>query len=158
MQVTSSAFPQEGTIPQQYTGEGKDLSPPLAFNDDWMYAWSVGQLVTGHGLHSFPESTALALVQVVWGAVFSLGHADQRLLRLSVVPLVMLTGWCSYQLARRLGADQFWSLVAGTALLAMPLFMANATSFMSDNFYVGLLMAIALTSVTWITGGRWRWL
>jgi Dolichyl-phosphate-mannose-protein mannosyltransferase len=135
-----------------------DLSPPLAFNDDWMYAWSVRQLVAGHGLHAFPESTALALVQVVWAALFSLGHPDQRLLRLSVVPLVLLTGWCSYRLARRLGADRFWSLVAGATLLAMPLFMANATSFMSDNVYVGLLMAIALTSVAWITGGRWRWL
>jgi hypothetical protein len=134
-----------------------DLSPPLAFNDDWMYAWSVRQLVAGHGLHSFPESTALALVQIVWGAVFSLGHADQRLLRLSVVPFVVLTGSCSYWLARRLGADRFWALVAGTTMLAMPLFMANATTFMSDNVYVGLVMAIALTGLTWITGGRWRW-
>jgi len=135
-----------------------DLSTPLAFNDDWMYSWSVRQLVAGHGLHTFPESTALALVQVVWGAAFSLGHADQRLLRLSVVPLVFLTAWCSYRLARRLAADRFWSLVAGATLLAMPLFMTNATSFMSDNFYVGLLMAVALTGVAWITGGRWRWL
>jgi hypothetical protein len=135
-----------------------DLSPPLAFNDDWMYAWSVRQLVAGHGFHNFPETSALAFVQVVWGALFSLGHADQRLLRLSVVPLVLLTGWCSFQLARRLGADRFWSSVAGATLLAMPLFMANATSFMSDNFYVGLVMAIALTSVCWISGGRWRWL
>ena len=135
-----------------------DLSPPLAFNDDWMYSWSVRQLVAGHGLHSFPESTALALAQVLWGAAFSLGHADQRLLRLSIVPLVLLTGWCTYMLARRLGADRFWSLVAGAALLASPLFMANATTFMSDNFYVGLVMAVALTAVAWISGGRWRWL
>jgi hypothetical protein len=135
-----------------------DLSPPLAFNDDWMYSWSVRQLLTGHGLHIFPESTALALVQVVWGAAFSLGHPDQRLLRLSVVPLVFLTAWCSYWLARRLGADRFWSLVAGATLLAMPLFMTNATSFMSDNFYVGLVMAAAVTGVAWIMGGRWRWL
>jgi hypothetical protein len=135
-----------------------DLSPPLAFNDDWMYSWSVRQLVAGHGLHSFPESTALALAQVLWGAAFSLGHADQRLLRLSIVPLVVLTGWCTYLLARRLGADRFWSLVAGAALLASPLFMANATTFMSDNFYVGLAMAVALTGVAWISSGRWRWL
>jgi hypothetical protein len=135
-----------------------DLSPPLAFNDDWMYAWSVRQLVAGHGLHNFPETSALAGVQLFWGALLSLGHADQRLLRLSVVPLVLLTGWCSFQLARRLGADRFWSSVAGATLLAMPLFMTTATSFMSDDFYVGLLMAIALTSVAWMSSGRWRWL
>jgi hypothetical protein len=135
-----------------------DLSPALAFNDDWMYSWSVRQLVAGHGLHSFPQSTALATVQVLWGAAISLGHPDQRLLRLSVVPLVLLTAWCSYWLARRLGADRFWSVVAGAALLASPLFMANASSFMSDNFYTGLVMAIAMTGVAWISGGRWRWL
>lgn len=135
-----------------------DLSPPLAFNDDWMYSWSVRQLVAGQGLHGFPQSTALALVQVVWGAGFSFGHPDQRLLRLSVVPLVLLTAWCSYRLARHLGADRFWSLTAGAALLGSPLFMANATSFMSDNFYTGLVMAIAATGVAWITRGRWRWL
>jgi hypothetical protein len=135
-----------------------DLSPPLAFNDDWLYSWSVRQLVAGHGLHSFPASTALAMVQVLWGAAFSLGHADQRLLRLSVVPLIVLTAWCSYRLARRLGADRFWSAVAGATLLASPLFMTNATSFMSDNFYVGLVMAVALSGVAWITGGKWRWL
>ena len=32
MKLTSNAFPQEGTIPQEYTGEGKDMSPPLAWS------------------------------------------------------------------------------------------------------------------------------
>jgi len=32
MRVTSTAFSQDGTIPKQYTGEGKDLSPPLAWS------------------------------------------------------------------------------------------------------------------------------
>ena len=135
-----------------------DLSSRLAFNDDWMYAWSVRQLVSGHGLRAFPESTALALPQVVWGALFSLGHPDPRLLRLSVVPVVTLTAWITFVLARRLGADRFWSAVAGATLLAMPLFMANATSFMTDNVFVGVVMGVALTSVTWVTQGKWRWL
>ena len=135
-----------------------DLSSPLALNDDWMYAWSVQQLVAGHGLRVFPESTALALPQVVWGALFSLGHPDPRLLRLSVVPVVALTGWISFVLARRLGADRFWSAVAGTTLVAMPLFMTNATSFMTDNVFVGIVMAVALTSLAWVGDGRWRWL
>ena len=134
-----------------------DLSPPLAFNDDWMYAWSVRQLVAGHGLHVFPESTALALPQVVWGALLSLGHPDPRLLRLSVVPVVALTAWVSFLLARRLGADRFWSAVAATTLLAMPLFMANATSFMTDNIFVGIVMAVAFTGLGWASQGKWRW-
>jgi hypothetical protein len=135
-----------------------DLSPPLAFNDDWMYRWSVEQLLAGHGLRAFRPDTPLALVQVVWGALFSLGHADARLLRLSIVPVVALSAWCCYQLARRLHADRFWCAVAAATLLGMPLFMANATTFMSDNFFVGLAMTVALTSVVWIFDGKWRWL
>jgi Dolichyl-phosphate-mannose-protein mannosyltransferase len=135
-----------------------DLSFPLALNDDWMYSWSVRQLVAGHGLRVFPESTALAIPQVFWGAIFSLGHPDPRLLRLSVVPIVGSTAWISYLLARRLGADRFWAAVAGTALLAMPLFMTNATTFMTDNVFVGIVMAVALTSLAWVNHGKWRWL
>src|SRR5439155_54079 len=123
-----------------------------------MYAWSAGQLVAGHGLHVFPESTALALIQVVWGAAFSLGHPDPRLLRLSMVPIVAITAWCSYLLARRLGADQFWAAVAAATLLGMPLFLANATSFMSDTLYVGLVVALAWSCLAWFRQGRWRWL
>jgi hypothetical protein len=135
-----------------------DLSPPLAFNDDWMYAWSVRQLVTGHGLHAFPESSATALVQVGWGAIFSLGHPDQRLLRLSIVPFVIAAAWCTYWLAHWLGAGRFWCAVAAGTLLTAPLFMGNATTFMSDNLYVGLVMAVAWASAGWIVRGKWRWL
>ena len=135
-----------------------DLSFPLALNDDWMYSWSVRQLIAGNGLRVFPESTALAIPQVIWGAIFSLGHPDPRLLRLSVVPIVGSTAWISYLLARRLGADRFWAAVAGATLLAMPLFMTNATTFMTDNVFVAIVMAVALTSVAWVRDGKWRWL
>jgi Dolichyl-phosphate-mannose-protein mannosyltransferase len=135
-----------------------DLSPPLPFNDDWMYAWSVRQLAGGHGLRLFPESTAMAIVQVFWGTVFTLGHPDVRLLRLSLVPAVAVTAWCSYRLARRLGADPFWGAVAACTLLTMPLAMANATSFMSETLYIALVMAIAVAALEWLTRGRWRWL
>ena len=32
MTITSSAFAQNGSIPKQYTCEGKDISPPLAWS------------------------------------------------------------------------------------------------------------------------------
>jgi Raf kinase inhibitor-like YbhB/YbcL family protein len=32
MQVTSPAFPEGAAIPKQYTGDGKDLSPPLQWS------------------------------------------------------------------------------------------------------------------------------
>jgi Raf kinase inhibitor-like YbhB/YbcL family protein len=33
MQLTSTAFPSMGRIPKQYTGEGADVSPPLAWRN-----------------------------------------------------------------------------------------------------------------------------
>ncbi len=33
MQITSTAFEEGATIPKQYTGDGKDVSPPLRWSD-----------------------------------------------------------------------------------------------------------------------------
>lgn len=33
MEITSSAFEHNGTIPQQYTCDGEDINPPLTFHD-----------------------------------------------------------------------------------------------------------------------------
>jgi Raf kinase inhibitor-like YbhB/YbcL family protein len=33
MELTSTAFPEAGTIPEQYTGDGQDISPPLEWKD-----------------------------------------------------------------------------------------------------------------------------
>jgi hypothetical protein len=33
MKLTSPAFPEGGAIPKQYTCDGKDISPPLAWSD-----------------------------------------------------------------------------------------------------------------------------
>jgi Raf kinase inhibitor-like YbhB/YbcL family protein len=33
LQITATAFPAGGSIPNQYTCDGKDLSPPITWND-----------------------------------------------------------------------------------------------------------------------------
>jgi Raf kinase inhibitor-like YbhB/YbcL family protein len=33
LELTSTAFPPKGTIPRQYTGDGTDRSPPLAWSE-----------------------------------------------------------------------------------------------------------------------------
>ncbi len=133
-----------------------DLGPPLAFNDDWVFAWSVRRSIAAHQLLIFPEQSAIGLVQIAWSVLFTLGNADQRLLRLSVVPFVAFGAICSYRLARALGAPTFWAGVAGAGLLTSPLFLTGATTFMSDTTYIGLLMAVALTGAAWIERGRGR--
>ncbi len=133
-----------------------DLGPPLIFNDDFQYAWSVRRLVGGHGFQMLPLTNALALVQTLWGALFSLGHPDQRVLRLSVVPFILLAAASAWSLARRLGADRFWSAVAAAGMIASPIFLANSTTFMSDTPYIGLLMAAALAGVAGLQNGSAR--
>ena len=131
-----------------------DLGPNLASNDDWMFAWSVKQLILGHGMLRVPDLAPLGVVQTLWAAAVTLGHVDYRLLRLSAVPFVVLACYCAFRLSRNLGADQFWAGVAGSSLLAAPIYLALATTFMSEVFYVGLLMAVALTCERWVSRGR----
>jgi hypothetical protein len=130
-----------------------DLGPPLAFNDDWMYAWAAQKLASGH-LALFPASSALALTQIGWATIVTLGHTDARLLRLSVIPFVALLAFSTFQVARRLGAGSFWSGMAGVGVTASPLFIANATSFMSDIPYTALVMAAAWNGLRWQQDGR----
>ena len=131
-----------------------DLGPPLAFNDDWVYAWGVRQLVTGHGLRLFPEQSVSAVVGVVWAAVVTVGHTDQRLLRLSALPFVGLLVWGIFSVARRLGADPYWAAAAGGAMLFQPIFLGVATSFMTEPFYLAFLMLAAVSGMSWLTTGR----
>jgi hypothetical protein len=131
-----------------------DLGPPLAFNDDWIYALDVQHFNLLH-LHLYPFGTALALVQIVWAWLVTLGHPDQRLLRLSIVPFVLLTMYALHRLARLVGADKTWSAIAAIAPLAFPVFTADATTFMSDIPYVALMLVAALGAVRWSEGRKW---
>ncbi len=133
-----------------------DLGPPLAFNDDWGMAWSARQFMLAHHVHIFPQQSALALVQTVWSTLVTLGHPDQRLLRLSIVPFVLLAAFASSRLARTLGAGPLWTPVAAVLLLATPLYLTGATTYMSDTAYLGLLMMVALTGAAWVEKGEGR--
>jgi hypothetical protein len=135
-----------------------DLGPPLAFNDDWGMAWGARMLINHHRLRVFPEQSALALVQVVWSWLVTFGNTDQRILRLTEVPFVLLGCACLRRISLRLGAPPRWSAVAGVMLLASPLPLAMATSYMTDLPYLGLLLAAALAAVIWLQEGRLLWL
>src|SRR5579864_2297963 len=134
-----------------------DLGPALFFNDDWGMAWGYRQLVVHHQVRIFPVQSALALVQTFTTALLTFAHTDQRLLRLSVLPFVVLAGLSSYQIARRLGAGRFWSAVSGVALLGAPLYLTSATSYLTDTPYVGLMMAATAAGVGWVQSGKGAW-
>ena len=134
-----------------------DLGPPLAYNDDWGFAWSARHFASGH-FSMYPADSALALPQVAFAALVTAGHTDQRILRLTLVPFVVLAGFCSHRLASMLGAGRFWSAVAAVALVASPVYASDATTFMTDIPYVALVLGAALAGAVWLRDGRLSWL
>lgn len=133
-----------------------DLGPPLAFNDDWGFAWSARHF-NPLRLHIYPASSALALPQIVLGWLVSFTHGDQRLLRLSEILFVLLAMWMLHKLALLAGANRTWSAIAALTPLAFPVFSSDATTFMSDVPYVALLLLAAYAAVHWAEHGGLRW-
>ena len=127
-----------------------DLGPPLAFGDDWGMAWETRWLIAHHQLRIFPEQSALAVFQAFWAWLVTLGHPDQRLLRLTSLPFVGLGVTSAYRLSRELGADRFWAGVAGLCLATGPIYLAAVATFQTEAFYIGALMAAAYAGVRWL--------
>jgi hypothetical protein len=132
-----------------------DLASPFAFNDEWVYAWSVAHSRLPQ-VRLMPEQAAMALVQVIWSAVFSLGRSDLPVLRLTLMPFLALAAYSTYRCARTLGADEFWSRASGAALLANPLVLTLGSSFMSDIPYLALVLGAAWAGTAWVCQGRGR--
>jgi hypothetical protein len=130
-----------------------DRMSPFAFNDEWAYAWSVAHFNLAH-VRLMPEQAALALVQIAWAATLSLGQSDLRALRMTMAPFLIVGALGSYRCARLLGVNEFWSSASAGAVLANPLILTLATSFMSDVPYLALVLATAWAGTAWICGGR----
>lgn len=131
-----------------------DLGPPLAFVDDWQEAWSVRQLADGHGLHIFPAAAPTALPQIVLGALLTFSHPDQRFLRLTIAPFLVLAAFCAYKIALRAGAGAWWAWVAALSLTASPLVLALSTTFMTDIVFLSLFLAALLFAAQWVESGE----
>jgi len=135
-----------------------DTAANVPFNDEFVYTWAAGRLAGIHRLQLHPEAAAVAIVQVVWGPLVTLGHTDLRLLRLSAIPFMLLAAFAVYRLSRDLGGSPFWAAVAGISLLASPLFDSVSSAFMTEPFYIGLLTATALAATVWLRTERRLWL
>ena len=129
-----------------------DLGAPVAFHDDWVYAWAVRRFVQGHGVVVNPLSSATAIFNVPWSVALTWGHADLRALRLSELPLLVLAGVTVMLISRQLGARWFWAVVAGLSIAASPAALGITTSYMTDGIYLGLFCAAAYFLVRWLDG------
>lgn len=129
-------------------------SSAISTNDDWGYSWSVRELALGHGFRVLHDYGVLHLPQTLVAFVLTLGNYDNRLLRLTVLPFVFSTCVAVYFLSRRMGATRFWSAVAAAVPLTMPIQLSVATGFMTEFFFIGLLLPAIFFAHLWVTERR----
>ncbi len=130
-----------------------DLGPSLPLNDDFNYAWSVSKLVHSHQLRMFPEDSVLPFFQVVWAGLTTFGHTGPTALRLSVFPMLMVAVVTCSAIARRLGAQPFWAVVAGATLATQPIVLSASTTFMTDTTFLALILLSLFFSLDWLENG-----
>ena len=133
-----------------------EAGPPIAFNDDWMFTWTVRQLAQGHGLKMVPDQAPLGLVQVLLGLPVILAGGGIPQLRTLSIPFLLLAALLVYRVGRDIGAARFWSATAAATLLCSPLVLSLATTFMSDVIYLGILMASVWFGLRWVLAGEGR--
>lgn len=131
-----------------------DLGPSVPLNDDFNYAWSVSKLVHSHELRMFPEDSVLPFFQVVWAGLITLGHTGATTLRLSVFPMLVVAVVTCGLVARRLGAEPFWAVVAAAGLAAQPVFLSASTTFMTDTTFLALMLLSLWFSLDWLESGK----
>jgi 4-amino-4-deoxy-L-arabinose transferase-like glycosyltransferase len=117
-------------------------------NDDWAYAWSVRHLLEQGELRISEWAAAAAVPQIYWGAGFARisGGFSFTSLRVATWTFSLLSPIALYALMRQLGMARTASTLAALALVTNPLFVHLSHTFMTDVYYLGLmLLALALT-------------
>ncbi len=116
--------------------------------DDWAYAWSVRQLVEHGRLIASDWSSAAAVPQVLFGALFAeLFGLTRRVLNASTIVLAFAGVPILYALCRSFDLSRSVSALVTTVNVVGPLYLGFAGSFMSDMSYTVLLVAAMLASV-----------
>jgi len=103
------------------------------FVDDWVYAWSVENLLSNRRLEVLDFSSNVIYAQVLWGALFCLPFGFSfAALRVStwVLAGVALAGL--HRLLREAGATEGSASFGAAALAAFPPFFMLSFSFMTD--------------------------
>jgi hypothetical protein len=117
-------------------------------NDDWVYYRTVENILDEGRFSPHPFAQSLFVLQGYWGALWaSLFGLSFSTLRFSTFVLAFLGAWMTASTARRAGASQRASLLAGAALLFSPVYLNLSYTFMTDVPFTAL---VAL-SVYWYT-------
>jgi hypothetical protein len=129
------------------------------FVDDWVYAWSVENLITHGRLQILNFSDNVNVAQILWGAIacLPLGFSFTAL-RVSTW-LLGLAALCGlYLLARELDAPRRDALVGTATLAVYPVFTLLSVTFMTDVPFLGVAMLASAAMVRALRTHSTRWL
>jgi hypothetical protein len=127
---------------------------PLPFVDDWVYAWSVENLLANRRLEVLDFSSNVIYAQVLWGALFCLPFGFSfAALRVSTWVLAGIAIVGVHRLLREAGATDGGASFGAAALAVYPPFFMLSFSFMTD---VPLVAVETWTLVCFVRGYRDR--
>jgi hypothetical protein len=117
-------------------------SGEFPLNDDWAYAWSVRHLLGTGELRVSEWSSAAALLQVAWGSLFAKasGGFSFESLRVSTLVFSIVSPLALCLLLRRLGISRAAAALGALVVVANPIFVNLSYTFMTDVFYLGLML------------------
>jgi len=129
------------------------------FVDDWVYAWSVQELLGGAGLRILDWSSHPNFAHVIWGALFCVPFGFSfTALRVSTWVAALLALCALHLLLRALGVARHEAWL-GTALLGLnPVFFMLAATFMTDVAFVAAFLWASYAIVRAIAQRSDRWL
>src|SRR2546428_12307485 len=111
------------------------------FIDDWLYAWSVAELLDHGRLRVLDWSSHVNVAQILWGAAFSLPLGFSfTALRVSTWVLGLLCLCGLYLLLRELGIPRRDALIGTGTLGVNPIFAILSYSFMTDIPFLAALV------------------
>jgi hypothetical protein len=133
-----------------------DLQTSLPLLDEYARRWSIQMLVAGNGFQSVGSSPNL--VQLLLSAPLALLKTDPAVWRLTAIPFLAMQGIFVGLIARDLGVNRFWSILAGAVIISSPLDLTLSTGMMTETTFLGLFAGAIWAGLRWIDTGRSRWL
>ncbi|MBI5564947.1 MAG: glycosyltransferase family 39 protein, partial [Chloroflexi bacterium] len=118
----------------------------IPLNDDWAYAQSVRHLLTTSELHVSEWAAPSLIPQIYLGALFAhlAGGFSFVALRWSTLVCAVISCLALYDLLRQLGLRHAEGTLGVLLLLVNPIFINLTYTFMSDVFFLALLL-VSLT-------------
>lgn len=131
----------------------------FAVNDDWAYAHNL-QALTRDGVFYFSDYPAMTLVgQTLLAApvvlVFGLSFTVLRMLTLV---LMLFASWWLLRLLKNLGSTDHYSLMITLMVMGSGMFMSLAFSFMTEWYYLFLMIGSVWYFFRYWDTKRWKYL